>query len=211
MWDHVEKPLLAEIFCRYGGRERSCLDFACGTGRITSLLEPYFGSVTGLDISGDMLAEARDKCPTAEFIEGDLTVKEDLIGEFDVVTSFRFFPNAEPGLRARVLEVLVKHVKPGGVMIVNNHQNAHSLLGRMRSIAPGPRRDFMKPNELPLLLERHDLRIVHTVGFSFVPVWLDWSLIPCGLRVAIEKNLITEGRGLGMALNLVHVAIKSMD
>ncbi len=36
--------LLAELFAEYGGADKTCLDFACGTGRITSLLEPSFGS-----------------------------------------------------------------------------------------------------------------------------------------------------------------------
>jgi SAM-dependent methyltransferase len=208
VWEQIEKPLLNDLFAEYGGRELSCLDFACGTGRITSLLEPVFGRVTGLDISSDMLAEARSKCPSSEFVHGDLTVDETLVGEFDVVTSFRFFPNAEAGLRVRAMEVLTQHVKPGGTMIVNNHQNACSLLGRIRSFSPGSRREFMKPDELPSLLERFGLQVERTIGFAFIPVWRDWAVIPVGVRVGIEKKLVTEGRGLTMALNLVHVAKK---
>ena len=45
----------------------------------------------------------------ATLVEGDLT-REPLLGErrFDLVTAFRFFPNAEPALRRDVMAALVR-------------------------------------------------------------------------------------------------------
>jgi len=91
-------------------------------------------------------------------------------------------------------------------MIVNNHQNSTSLLGRLRSIAPGKRRSFLAPDALPRLLEDNGFHLVRTLGFSFLPVWRDWSLIPADLRARIEGRFVTMGRATNLALNLVHVA-----
>src|SRR5437763_12953662 len=38
----------------------SVLDFGCGVGRLTRALSAYFGRCTGLDISDNMLAAARE-------------------------------------------------------------------------------------------------------------------------------------------------------
>jgi SAM-dependent methyltransferase len=49
------------------------VDAACGTGRHTAYLAERGHQVVGVDLSPDMLAVARAKIPTAEFLHGDLT------------------------------------------------------------------------------------------------------------------------------------------
>lgn len=93
-------------------------------------------------------------------------------------------------------------------MIVNNHQNAHSMLGRIRTLSPGVRHKFMKPDELPNLLEQFGLNVERTIGFSFLPVWRDWAIIPVGPRVGIEKKFAAGNKRLELALNLIHIARK---
>ena len=74
------------------------LDFACGTGRILGHLAPYCESALGVDVSASMLDVARRKVKRAEIIEADLTRDDRLCGqEFDLITAFRFFPNAGTG------------------------------------------------------------------------------------------------------------------
>lgn len=48
------------------------LDLACGTGEVTARLCESGFDVTGLDLSGNMLARASKKC-SARFIKGDMT------------------------------------------------------------------------------------------------------------------------------------------
>ena len=51
-----------------------------------------------------MLALARERCPHAKVILGDVTTTPGLApGPFDLITAFRFFLNAEPTLRNEVL------------------------------------------------------------------------------------------------------------
>ncbi|MBA3428736.1 MAG: class I SAM-dependent methyltransferase, partial [Actinobacteria bacterium] len=62
---------------------RTALELACGTGSILEQLQPDF-EVTGVDLSGPMLAVAAEKVPEARLVQADLT--EVRIGEaFDVV------------------------------------------------------------------------------------------------------------------------------
>jgi SAM-dependent methyltransferase len=205
MWERVERPLLREIFARYGGSHLDCLDFACGTGRITELLQSEFGQVTGLDISPDMLTEARTKCPGATFVCGNLLAQPELVGKFDVITSFRFFPNAEPTLRRQALQALVPHLKPGGVVIVNNHQNSASLLGVLRRLR-GSTRAFMAPETMPELLGTAGLAVTEQYGFGKIPVWRDWSLVPARWIAYFERRSVTRDSHVHRDLNIVYVA-----
>jgi SAM-dependent methyltransferase len=58
LWRKVEQPLLESILRPLGGAERTCLDFACGTGRIAKVAALFFGSVVGVDVSEAMLLAA---------------------------------------------------------------------------------------------------------------------------------------------------------
>lgn len=103
------------------------LDFACGTARIAHTVAPFAREAIGVDISPSMLEQARRRCPDVQFIEADLTQARLEIGRFDLVTSFRFFGNAQPALRTQALHVLADLVKPDGYLIINNHRNPCSL------------------------------------------------------------------------------------
>src|SRR5579884_4162708 len=82
LWSKVERPLLEKLFAEIGGPDRLCLDFACGTGRITVAAGPYFGAVTGVDISEPMLLHAR--CPeNGRLLHKDI-INEPLNTQYDV-------------------------------------------------------------------------------------------------------------------------------
>ena len=127
-----ERALLTRLIQQEGarlGKGLDYLDFACGTGRIISALEDSVSRAVGLDISPTMMEQARDRVTSAELILGNVFEDPELLTDtFDVVTSFRFFPNADPALRVRAAEFLRERVRPGGLFIMNNHQNARSVL-----------------------------------------------------------------------------------
>jgi SAM-dependent methyltransferase len=138
-WDaymhRVEASFLSETVPRLFSDEPRYLDFACGTGRITSVVAPMAAQVTGVDVSESMLAEARKKIPGGAFVFADLTRESPDLGLFDLVTSFRFFGNAQPELRMAAVAALNRHQPTGGYLIVNNHRNPISLAnlsGRLR-------------------------------------------------------------------------------
>lgn len=47
------------------------LDLCCGAGHLTAQLAKCGYEVTGLDVSGEMLAIARERAPECRFVEGD--------------------------------------------------------------------------------------------------------------------------------------------
>ena len=123
----IEVPMLRKLFSDMSTQADSLLDFACGTARITRLATPHFSEVVGVDVSESMLANARTQS-SANFICQDITQRP-LDRQFDVVTAFRFFLNAEDQLRRDALEAIKGHLRPEGRLICNIHMNADSPMG----------------------------------------------------------------------------------
>jgi SAM-dependent methyltransferase len=143
------------------------LDFACGTGRVTSTVAPMARASVGVDISGSMIEVARRKLPGTEFHLCDLTSGTPDIGRFDLVTAFRFFGNAQPELRESAMRTLAERLRPGGFLIINNHRNPrawHVMIGRLTG---GSLEGMdLRRGKLHALLKRHGLRVVreHPIG-----------------------------------------------
>lgn len=68
---------------RYGPTASSLLELGCGTGAVLCGLSAV-GSLTGMDISPNMLDVARARLPGVQFIEGDISCF-DLGRRFDVI------------------------------------------------------------------------------------------------------------------------------
>ena len=132
VWRLEQRVLDGVLRDHLDSRNVALLDFACGTGRIMGHLLGRVASVTGVDVSPSMMEIARKVAPGAELIEADLT-QSDVLGErcFELVTAFRFFPNAEPELRRAVMQALARHLSPEGVLVFNNHKNRDSLRRRI--------------------------------------------------------------------------------
>ena len=133
LWRKIEKPLVQATLRELGGPQKKCLDFACGTGRITTVAADHFAEVVGVDVSALMLASA----PGADNVRlQQIDITRQSLGEtFDVVTAFRFFLNAEPPLREEALEAIRKHLKPDGRLVCNIQMNATSPIGIASRIA----------------------------------------------------------------------------
>jgi len=154
-----------------GGPQRKCLDFACGTGRITNVAADYFGQVVGVDVSSTMLMRARD-AHNVRLRQMDIT-REPLGETFDVITAFRFFLNAEQQLREEALEAMRKHLNPAGRLVCNIQMNATSPIGvasRLANRLPGSEvRNTMSADELTALLKSAGLIVEHVTGYGYLP------------------------------------------
>ncbi|CAN5730730.1 hypothetical protein BH11PSE8_BH11PSE8_06320 [soil metagenome] len=134
-----EQVLLREIVpALFPADKPRYLDFACGTGRITGAVAPMCAEANGVDISPSMLGQARQKFPTVNFVHADLTQGSVDLGTFDLITSFRFFGNAQQDLRVAVLRTLHRLLRPAGRLVINSHRNPHSLAQLFNTLTGGP-------------------------------------------------------------------------
>ncbi len=154
------------------------LDFACGTGRVLSCVEPFADTVDGIDISENMVAVARTKCPRARLQVGDILTNPELLQkDYDVITCFRLLLNLEPEMRGRILRRLREVIGPDGRLVVNVHGNSHSLRHpavawrrwREQNKKSDAMLNEMSPVETEKLLWESGFRILHKIGFGILP------------------------------------------
>lgn len=108
------------------------LDLCCGTGDLSQELWTAVrpGRVIGVDFSTQMLAQARQKFPQLEFLEGDAT-KIPLEGQFDAAT-MAFGPRNIQDLPA-LWQELRRVVRPGGQVLTLELTRPKGLLGLLHS------------------------------------------------------------------------------
>ena len=103
------------------------LDAACGTGRHARHLVELGHTVTGVDITAEMLAVARAAVPQATFDEGDLTALPYDDGAFDVVVSGLAIAHVADLDRA--IGELARVLAPGGHLVLSALHPFQALLG----------------------------------------------------------------------------------
>ncbi|WP_232688668.1 class I SAM-dependent methyltransferase [Halobacterium zhouii] len=97
--DRREKEAVLDALEPVAGKR--VLEIACGTGRFTVMLAERDANVTGLDISGPMLQEGRQKAHQSgvadhlEFMRGDAARLPFPDDHFDTVFAMRFFHLAD--------------------------------------------------------------------------------------------------------------------
>lgn len=215
MWRLEQRALRSLVGRLLPGGVGDYLDFACGTGRVLAVVGPWARRATGLDISPTMLEVARRQAPAAEIICGDLT-REPLLGgrQFDLITAFRFFPNAEDELRREVMERLVVHLRPGGILILNNHRNPDSsvrlalrALGREGEEPAASR--LMRHSEVARMVGAAGLRIVRQVPLGSVPMDEGYFYGPPALIEASERVLSRIPLTWHLAQNVVYACCRA--
>lgn len=177
LWSR-EQEIILKILAKYlAGKDVHLLDFACGTGRITALLENRVKTSTGVDVSGSMLAVARKKLERTQIIEADITAQNILKPrKFNLITAFRFFLNAEPELRSAAVRAIAELLDDDGYFVLNNHQNSGApwtrlLYARHQQKNPEGIFNVMSMEEMKNLVQSAGLEIieVYPVGFFHPP------------------------------------------
>ena len=119
---------------------------------------------------------------------------QDVPGEKDLITAFRFLLLSEEPLKTQCISALAKKLRDrNSVMIINSHGNPRSF----RALANLKNRLF-KSNYRPLpafslkdmksLAERCDLEIIAVGGMGFVPNGIA-KILPAWLYRGIERML----------------------
>jgi SAM-dependent methyltransferase len=164
------------------------LDFGCGVGRLTRALSGRFSECVGVDVSAQMVEQARklnaDK-PNLEFVVNvapDLSAFES--GGFDLVYSSKVLQHMPSGAQARAyIAELVRLLGPGGIAIFqlwtsiplrNRIQARRRLYGGLRrlglgegklnriGLSPRGRGVAVGEQRVRRLAEERGYRVVHT-------------------------------------------------
>lgn len=215
----IQRDVLDAYFEDIDTKSSSVLDFACGSGRWTQYLESKFGESVGVDVSREMIRYARKKCSGTEFIVADITKEADIRDEFDVITAFRFYKNAEDELREAATEELADLLADDGQFIFDLHLNTYSFNGisanilertgleKLFDFGPYTLKTVSLP-EIERLLERHGLEVVDYYGVGFLPGRKDQLFLPRRLLYPLEKELTSRKRFRFFSYTLVVVAEK---
>jgi len=110
---------LIRLFVELVGDGR-VLDAGCGTGRITAYLRSLHPSlgIAGVDLSPEMLREARLAVPDVEFVEGDLAALPFGDASFDGVLAWYSTIHTPSGDLPTVFAELRRVVRPGGAVLL---------------------------------------------------------------------------------------------
>lgn len=208
----MERSFLGTLLSEYS--PENALDFACGTGRILEFLSSRVEKCYGVDISADMLDVCRDKVSeSTKIICGDITQEERILEpdlKFSWISTFRFFPNAQQGLREDVMGALVEHLADDGVLVFNNHRNSSSFLYSLSRVLRRSNMQSMSRSEVHVLIEKFGLKIVGKKCFGVLPAWNQFVLAPLWLHRGLDRVVSALGLGECLAQDVVYVCRRAI-
>lgn len=125
------------------------LDVACGTGILfQDYLKRSVASVTGIDISPEMVKKAQEKFPLVNVICGDVE-NTPFNRQFDAIMIYNAFPHfPDP---AHLIEVLSALVRPGGKLSVAHGMSRAALIHHHADRASKVSIDLLEETELAAL------------------------------------------------------------
>jgi len=118
-WAELAEPaneaLFAEVLSRLElGPGVRLLDIGCGSGYAARLAAALGATVTGIDITPELLAIARERAPDAQFVEGEMDALPFPDAAFDAAVGFNAFPFAEDPVTA--VREAARVTRPGGLV-----------------------------------------------------------------------------------------------
>lgn len=159
------------------------VEIGCGLGRICAGLADSFDQVVGVDISAEMVRQARELVarPTVEFRHGDgLTLPDVAAASVDLVVTFTVFQHAPSRavVRANLAEA-ARVLRPGGVIAMQWNATPGVLRWRLHRIRMGllsrlGRADHYGRDAVPFLGSRVPMaamdRMLAVVGLQRIAV-----------------------------------------
>jgi cyclopropane fatty-acyl-phospholipid synthase-like methyltransferase len=94
------------------------LELGCGAGPDARLLAQRF-RVTGVEISAEQIARARENVPGAEFVQADFTTLDFPPGSFEAVAAVYSFNHVPRDLLAPLLGRIHEWLVPGGLLLAS--------------------------------------------------------------------------------------------
>lgn len=190
LWN-LERQFLDDILTRFfTNTQIKHLDFACGTGRIISHIENRTEESIGVDVSPAMIEVAREKVRLSEIILADITTTDIFPSKtFNLITAFRFFPNAEEELRNEAMSAIVKLLDTNGYVVFNNHKNLFSTRNRLARIVGRGRTNDPTLDDVYKFVNNHGMQIKHIYHTGVMPSSEKKLILPKPILLPVERVL----------------------
>ena len=178
VWEWEQDQLDSIFTERFDQQDKiKYLDFACGTGRIIRFFENKgnINSAVGVDVSISMIEEAK-KHTKSKIIVADIT-REKIFPDnnFDFITAFRFFLNAQESLKQEAMSALAQLLCENGILVFNIHMQEGSLYDIVAKVynyfkRQKPTYNTVKLADIYKLTEINKLEIKTIYHFGLIPL-----------------------------------------
>jgi hypothetical protein len=157
-----------------------------------------------------MLEVAAQTAPGANLHLADITTSQSLAQrQFELITAFRFFPNAEPALRRDAMTRLAGMLSANGVLVFNNHMNKSSLQRRLLALKGYRPEDGMSREEVYDLVRACGLRIVARYPLGLLPLGDNLMRGPYALWSAAERAACALLPSEKLAQDIIYVCARA--
>ncbi|MDQ0315303.1 class I SAM-dependent DNA methyltransferase [Amorphus orientalis] len=147
---YVGPALVAETLAKVADTSTRILDAGCGTGLAgAELAKQGFTRIDGIDVSPEMLEEARGKGVYGELAEADMTRRFPLEDDaYDGAVCVGVFTNGHVGPDA--IREIARVVKPGGMIVATVHENVWDKEGYAGELKKMEADGVLKVHETPV-------------------------------------------------------------
>jgi len=126
----AHKPLDRDLLGRFAAEVRGAgdvYDLGCGPGQTTAFLHGCGARVRGLDISAELLREARERHPGLQFEQGDMLALPLADASLAGVVAFYAIVHFSPTRLRRALAEMHRALRPGGRLLLAFHSGEGSV------------------------------------------------------------------------------------
>ncbi|MBI5726074.1 MAG: class I SAM-dependent methyltransferase [Planctomycetes bacterium] len=103
------------------------LDVGCGTGNLDSYIIPHIGELTGIDISPNLIDQARRQVPAGRFELYDSSQIPFDRQTFDLVFATCVLHHVPPAGRVNLLREMRRVTRPSGLVVIVEHNPINPL------------------------------------------------------------------------------------
>lgn len=116
IWNEIEESFIKNF------KPNRALDFGCGVGRLVLPLASRCETVVGVDISPQMIEEAKKNCSergveNASFALSDENLSK-VEGKFDLIHSFIVFQHINPTVGEKIFKRMTEMLNDGGIGVL---------------------------------------------------------------------------------------------
>ncbi len=164
IWDEIENSFIENF------KPKRILDFGCGVGRLTLPLAKRGEEAVGVDISPQMIEEAKKNCAeygieNIKFAESDENLSK-VEGSFGLIHSFIVFQHINPKIGENIIRRMIEMLADDGIGVLHvtfNHRAESASVLRFKMYRDYPfiyrLRNILKRQKHEPLMEMHEYNL----------------------------------------------------